>query len=245
MDTMRIVGTMYLIALMTVLAVSPCLADEIIFKDQGGIQTGTVLDEDEDTVTIRFPRERIQSIVREQAGVSSAETTHDPESTSSRQLMLEEKFQRLQERIELLERKVGEDNKFRDLPAQGYPVKAAAHNQLLQEEMGSVEGVILWKGEPLENRDVMIVLENYTGFSWASVKTVFSGGKGNSSDQKITLSTRTDSQGRYVFEKIPPGQYRLYWMPDKETGWVHRMNEKPDFEVIAGKLSVLNIPEKR
>lgn len=244
MDTMRLVGTMYLIVLMTVLPVSPCLADEIIFKDQGGIQTGTVLDEDQDTVTIRFPRQRIQSIVREQTGVSSSERTHDPESTSSKQLMLEEKFQRLQERIELLERKVGEDNKFRDLPAQAYPVKAAAHNQLLQEEMGSVEGVILWKGEPLENRDVMIVLENYTGFSWASVKTVFSGGEGNSSDQKITLSTRTDSQGRYVFEKIPPGQYRLYWMPDKETGWIHRMREKPDFEVIAGKLSIQNIPEK-
>jgi hypothetical protein len=46
-------------------------------------------------------------------------------------------------------------------------------------------------------------------------------------------------------KKVPPGQYRLYWMLDTETGWVHRMREKPDFEVIASKLTIQNIPEKR
>lgn len=34
-------------------------------------------------------------------------------------------------------------------------------------------------------------------------------------------------------------------MTDAKTGWVHRMREKPDFEVIAGKLTIINIPEKK
>ena len=62
-------------------------------------------------------------------------------------------------------------------------------------------------------------------------------------DQGISLNTQTDDKGRYAFEKVPPGTYRLYWWPDFKTGWVHRLREKPDFEVLSGKLTILNIPE--
>jgi protocatechuate 3,4-dioxygenase beta subunit len=69
--------------------------------------------------------------------------------------------------------------------------------------------------------------------------------KGSSeSDQGISLSTQTDSQGRYNFDKVPPGSYRLYWWPDFKTGWIHRLREKPDFEVLSGKLTIQDIPEK-
>lgn len=110
--------------------------------------------------------------------------------------------------------------------------------------MGRVQDIILCKKKTLVNGSVKIVLARYTGFSLATLKKMFSGNREKSSDQ-IILETKTNTQGQYVFEKVPPGQYRLYWMPDAEMGWVHRMREKPDFEVTSGKLTIQNIPEKK
>ncbi len=98
----------------------------------------------------------------------------------------------------------------------------------------------------MANGKVRIELENYTGVSLASVKKMLSEEVKEStvSDQGIFLATQTDSKGRYTFEKVPPGSYRFYWWPDFKTGWVHRLREKPDFEVLSGKLTIQDIPEK-
>jgi hypothetical protein len=34
-------------------------------------------------------------------------------------------------------------------------------------------------------------------------------------------------------------------MPDPQTGWVRRLRENPDFEIISGNVIVQNIPEKK
>ncbi len=235
----------FIISFMVISLFSTCYAEEIIFKDEKGVQTGTVLEEDEKTVTIRFPRKSIKSIVRGQEEVSSAEKNQYLKTALSTELQFQKQLEGLQERIERLEKNLQEDKKAGVLPTPPGPSRnVAAYKQILQEEMGRVEGVILWKGKPLVNGSVKIVLERYTGFSFASLQKMFLGDKEKSSNQ-IILKTETDSQGRYVFEKVPPGQYRLYWMPDTETGWVHRMREKPDFEVITGELTIKNVPEKK
>ncbi len=243
MDAKYLMRDLYLIVLMGGLLLSPCYADEIIFKEKG-VQTGTVLEEDEQTVTIRFSRESIQSMVKSQGEVSSAEKTQDLKPASLTELQLQKKFEGLQERIERLEKNLVEDKKTGVLPTPGLSKDVAPIEQLLQKEMGRVEGIILWKKTPLVNGSVKIILKRYTGFSLASLKKMFSGDNGKSSDL-ITLETKTDSQGQYVFEKVPPGQYRLHWMPNAETGWVHRLREKPDFEVIAGKRTIQNIPGEK
>jgi hypothetical protein len=33
-------------------------------------------------------------------------------------------------------------------------------------------------------------------------------------------------------------------MPDANTGWIRRLREKPDIEVVSGNLTVENVPEK-
>jgi hypothetical protein len=126
----------------------------------------------------------------------------------------------------------------------GYPTNMDVHHELMQEEMGRVQGVILWDDKPLKNAEVKIVLESYTGFSFAAVKKLFAADQKKSSQDGIILETQTDSQGSYVFHKAPPGFYRLYWLPDTTTGWVRRLREKPDFEVISGKLTIADVPEK-
>ena len=59
------------------------------------------------------------------------------------------------------------------------------------------------------------------------------------------FETGTDDAGRYRFERVPPGDYLLYWMPGGETGWLRRLREKPDLEVVPGRVTVLNIPADR
>jgi hypothetical protein len=256
-ETRKLIGQVGLIIL-TGWIPSYCFADEILFKDKG-VQVGTVVNEDEQTVTIRFPRDSIQSVVRIQKGAPLVQK-------SDAQLL--EKVEQLQQRIERLEAKQAEPKESGPSPilvprlegkqeeGQGIgrssppPPQSASkgtiQEQLLQEELGRVQGLIQWQGKPLADGKVRIELEKYTGVSLASVKKMLSGNEKISSDKDegISLTTPTDSQGRYSFEKVPPGTYRIYWWPDFKTGWIHRLREKPDFEVLSGKLTILNIPEK-
>jgi hypothetical protein len=237
------VGDLGLLVSIIFLFLSPCEADEIIFQKQG-VQIGTVLEEDDQSVTIRFPRESIGSITKTQEGVPPAITPPPAEAALS-ETPVEEKIERLEKRIEELEKGRNEGTDAAGSMQPDSSKHPATTEQLMQEEMGRVSGVILWQGNPLAYRSVMIALEKYTGFSWASLKKAFSKDVEASSEEEFILKTQTDSQGHYSFENVPPGHYRLYWMPDAETGWIRRLREKPDFEVVPGNLTIQDIPEKK
>jgi DNA-binding transcriptional MerR regulator len=250
-------GTLFISLIITTIGWLPSytFGDEIQFKDKG-VHVGTVLEEDEQSVTVRFPREAIRSIVKTSPGTP-------PARKSDQQIL--EKLEQLQQRIEGLEKKQAEPKQTGVSPkiiprsegkqesggtggtsSPGLSKKATVHERLLQEELGSVRGVIFWRGKPLVNGKVRIELEQYTGVSLASVKKMLSGKEQGSpeTDQGISLTTQTDSKGRYAFGKVPPGSYRLYWSPDLQTDWYHRLREKPDFEVLSGRETVQNIPGK-
>ena len=245
MATKRLMRGISLTMLMVILSSSPCYADEIIFKVQG-VQTGTVLEMDEKTVTFRVSRESIKSVVMRREGVSEISSPEKMGHSKSGHLtdpQPQEKIEELQERIEWLEKRDEEYRKVDGSPTPHSPSKQGmAMEQLLRDEMGHVKGVILWKGKPMANGDVTIVLEYYTGFSLASLKKSFSGDKVDPSGQGITLMTHTDSQGQYVFEEAPPGKYRLYLKPKSGAVWVRRLAEKTDFEVLAGQVTIYNVP---
>jgi hypothetical protein len=149
---------------------------------------------------------------------------------------LEERVKDIERKMELLDNAVKHSG-----PA--ISNRESLGEQLVETEMGRVEGVIRWKRKPLVRSDVMIVLQRYTGISLASLKKMNSGG--GDTDKDFAYRTTTDALGRYRFEKVPPGEYLLYWRPDVETGWVRRMNDKSDIEVLPGKTVVLNIPAER
>lgn len=226
----------FLISAGSVLGTS--LADEIRFKDAGAMQAGTVLEEDDRAVTIRFPRESITSIVRKQGNHSGPEKpgfAASPESPGNSR-NLEERVKELERKLDLLDDSVKHSGN-------AISKKELLSEQLVEAETGGVEGVIRWKGKPLAHSDVMVVMMRYTGISLASLRKMRTGS--GDTDQEFTFRTTTDAFGRYRFGKVPPGEYLLYWRPDAETGWVRRMNDKSDFEVLPGKMTVLNIPAER
>lgn len=157
--------------------------------------------------------------------------------------IVSERHRDLEERVKELERKMDLLEDAAKHSGTATSKKESLSEQLVEGEMGGVEGVIRWKGKPLIHSDVMVVLMRYTGISLASLKKTYSGS--GDKDREISFRTTTDALGRYRFEKVPPGEYLFYWKPDAETGWVRRMNDKSDVEVLPGKMMVLNIPEKK
>ena len=45
----------------------------------------------------------------------------------------------------------------------------------------------------------------------------------------------TDSEGRYHLINVAPGEYKICWKPRTESGWVRRLEIKPDVIVEVGK----------
>jgi hypothetical protein len=233
---------------------SMCMADEVIFKNQKASQTGVVVHEDDKSVTIKFPRGEIQSISgsEDKAGVPDSdkvvwEENKDyivlriPRSSIQSQSQEDREIESGGTHTEALSGKITESH-LTKIPEPGTDINE--HQKLFAEEMGRVEGVVLWRDKPLQKGSVKIILEKYTGYSQAALKKQYITEK-NSSTGEIALETESDSLGRYNFNEVPPGFYRLYWMPDKGTEWIHRLRESPDFEVVPGKLTIGNIPEKK
>lgn len=213
-------GVLAAVFLFAALALPPARADEIRFRTGTGVQTGTVLEENGGTVTIRFPREAIESVVRE-PGIREVGTGR-------------EQAPGLEDRVRVLEKKL------ESLPA------AAAMSPPL-EESGGVEGVIRWKDRPLSRGRVMIVPVKLAGRPPAAGEKSHPGvaGAPRQIRKDVSHETETDAAGGYRFERIPVGEYLLYWMPDGETGWVRRLRDTADLEVVRGAVTVLNIPAER
>lgn len=201
-------------ALSFALLLSQAQADEIRFKSGGGVQTGIVLEEGEGTVTLRFPREAIESITRTEG---KREEVRKPEPVPS----FEERLRKLETKLDSLP--VAESSK---------PGGEAA---------GGVEGVIHWKNRPLSHGKVMIVRAGTAGVS----PPVTDMGRAGDAEKGDRYETETDEGGRYRFERVSTGKYLIYWMPDDKTGWVRRLREKPDLDVVRGSVTVLNIPAEK
>jgi len=270
MTVKRQTGMVFVIILFCLFAL-PCLADEIQFQNQKGSQTGVIVGEDDQSITIRFPKSAIKSVkksVDESSTAISGQVIWEegkdylilkiprqsiriiPQKTRALAPSMTQKsasidLSQKDEKATLSEEPPEIVGKTGTEHFSGSPAKMYAQQELLKEEMGSVEGVILWQNEPLKNRKVKIVLERYTGFSQAALERWFSDDKEKSLKNGIVMETQTDSNGRYIFHEAPPGYYRLYWMPDAKTGWIRRLREKPDIEVTTGNLTVENVPEKK
>ncbi len=93
--------------------------------------------------------------------------------------------------------------------------------------VGVVHGRLSNKGRPLVNCQVVIVpLHEQNGVSAFDP------------DRK-PLATVTDEQGEYHFDDVPPGSYKLTWLPQGQRRWIRRIAMSPDVKVHPGEVTRL------
>ena len=88
-----------------------------------------------------------------------------------------------------------------------------------KRETGSAVGRMLWKGRPVAGCRVKVLLLSTLGF--LKVTKLNDVGREDISDKG----------GFYRFEELPPGRYKLYWVPPGGSHWIRRLRLNPDFEV--------------
>lgn len=94
-------------------------------------------------------------------------------------------------------------------------------------KLGNVEGKIFQNGKPLKDCQVKLLMMEEVGLFTKGYRIV----EGASEIESVT-----DEHGIYHFANIPPGKYKMYWMPPSETGWIRRLKMDPDVVVESGKL---------
>ena len=181
------------------------------------------MDMEKGTVMLEIPKKEIVSVTvcfqREQgvsassnANVSSnsrldlPKTDSPPDGASSLQKLKEELKKELKEEIST--------------------EKKNEERLVIEQNTGRVEGKIIHGGNPLSGCKVKIVLMAKKGMPFFSRY---------SSKDALEFDTETDREGRYVFQEIPAGNYKIYWKPPLSDSWIRRMKVEPDVFIQAGK----------
>ncbi len=100
--------------------------------------------------------------------------------------------------------------------------------------IGSAQGQILHKDQGLAGCKVKLIRI----MKPQSVVEMF-----NTIKEGAEFTTVTDEQGKYVFEKLPVGAYKLKWQLPDDTGWIRRLKDKPDAVIAEGQTAVLKSVE--
>lgn len=101
--------------------------------------------------------------------------------------------------------------------------KKEQEERFLIENTGKVSGKIFRNGKPFQDCNVKIV-------ALTEERSLFS----KQIKRGEQLETITDEYGKYYFENVSPGSYKLFWKPPYETSWIRRLDMKPDVIVTAG-----------
>ncbi len=184
------------------------------------------------SITLQIPRERVSAIQIAFPG-SDEDTASDQGDASVRSAQPSVDVERLKERIkdELrleFERKQGKgdiaiEEKIKEELRLEFESKEKMKEEAFEvENYGRVTGRMLTKGKPLPGCQVKIqMLEKWGMF-----------GKPK---EGLRFETITDENGRYLFEKVHPGGYKLYWKPPGETSWIRSIKMEPEIFVEAGE----------
>ncbi|MDK1030489.1 MAG: carboxypeptidase-like regulatory domain-containing protein [Planctomycetia bacterium] len=99
---------------------------------------------------------------------------------------------------------------------------------------GVAEGEILHRGKGLPDCRVKLV-RLVQAESIAGLLKVFK--------EETEFETVTDEHGKYRFEMLPVGSYKLKWQLPGDTGWIRRLKDRPDVTVSVGQTSVIKTVE--
>lgn len=93
-----------------------------------------------------------------------------------------------------------------------------------REAEGSVHGRLLQGGAPLANCSVAIIPMQGQRFGCYCYD-----------EDRETFVATTDAEGEYVFPHVPPGKYKMTWLPENTKQWIRRIQMKPDVFVHVGQ----------
>ena len=184
------------------------------------------------SITLQISRERVAAIQIAFPG-SGQDTASDQGDASVRSVQPSVDVERLKEQIkdELrleFERKqekgdVAIEEKIKDELRLEFENKAQMEEAAFEvENYGKVAGRMLFKGKPLPGCKVKIQMLEKWG--------IFGNPK-----KGLRFETITDENGRYLFDKVHPGGYKIYWKPPGETSWIRSIKMEPDIFVEAGE----------
>jgi TolB-like protein len=98
------------------------------------------------------------------------------------------------------------------------------------KSLGSAEGRILRNSEAFSGCRVKLVRMTRYGI----LTKIF-----QDYNLDIEFETITDKEGKYHFNNLPTGSYKLKWELPGDEGWVRRLQNKPDVTIENGKKSLL------
>lgn len=99
--------------------------------------------------------------------------------------------------------------------------------RLANSSSGDAEGFILRNGAGLSGCEVKLVTLSGTSSRFRGYT------------EGAEYFTVTDVTGKYRFQQIPVGTYKLKWQLPGDTGWIRRLWDRPDVRVRAGQLNTL------
>lgn len=121
------------------------------------------------------------------------------------------------------------DSRQRSVPVRR--LRAAAQTGRTPQQTrgtGTVCGRLLDARRPMANCRVALIplRKGWTGYRLVRSAT--------------TPSVVTDAQGVFRFERVPPGPYKLTWLPPGDDLWIRRLALRPDVVVTANETSQLD-----
>jgi len=191
------------------------------------------------SITLQISRERVAAIQIAFPG-SGQDTAGDQGDASVRSAQPSVDVERLKERIKdelRLEFEKRQEDQLETQQEDGIAIEERIKEELRAEfenkkqmdedvfeveNYGKVAGRMLAKGKPLPGCQVKIMkLEK-----WGMFGTPKEG---------LRFETITDENGRYLFEGVHPGGYKIYWKPPGVTSWIRTIKMEPEIFVEAGE----------
>lgn len=188
------------------------------------------------SITLQIPRGKVSAIQIAFPG-SGQDTASEQGDASVRSAQPPIDVERLKEQIKdelRLEFEKRQEAQLEKQPEDGIAIAERIKEELRAEfedkertyeaeNYGRVTGRMLFKNKPLPGCQVKIIMLE----KWGIFGTPKKG---------LELEAITDENGRYLFEQVSPGGYKMYWKRPGESSWIRRMQMEPDIFVEAGEL---------
>ncbi len=107
--------------------------------------------------------------------------------------------------------------------------RAAPPSGKRTEETGGFRGILLWGTRPLAGARVRAV--QLTG------RSLIPGILEAPPRLDRAVETRTDEKGRFSFQGLPPGNYKLWIQPRGRKDWIRKIRMVPDVRVLKGRIT--------